>query len=204
MRWAVNGERVDLAPGGIVRDSASDFWEDGGRRGPVASLEIADPRLFDQHARLARRAGAGRRRGRPMIRGDEGGTVRQPGHGWLEIADGRTREERRADMIEDHEDIDLLLGGLADTDLSPPVMKGAVRLWLTEHLPDARTFDRPGGLLVARGRKRRLLLLGERTCTVRVAYSADPESGEDLGVGEVLEVLEYADLRLFDRLPGLL
>jgi hypothetical protein len=37
-----------------------------------------------------------------------------------------------------------------------------------------------------------------------VAHSADPESGKDLGVGEVLDVLKYADLRLFDRLPGLL
>jgi hypothetical protein len=102
------------------------------------------------------------------------------------------------------EDVEMLLGGLDDTDLSLPVMKGAMRLWLAEHLPDARACDRPGGLLVARGRKQRMLLLGQTTCTVRVAYSADPGPGADLGVGRVLGVLEYADPRLFDRLPRLL
>lgn len=73
------------------------------------------------------------------------------------------------------EDVELLLGGLDDTDLSPPVLKGAMRLWL-----------------------------GQTTCTVRVAYSADPGPGADLGVGRVLGVLEYADPKLFDRLPRLL
>ena len=102
------------------------------------------------------------------------------------------------------EDVELLLGLLADEDLAPPEPKGTVRLWLAEHLPEAHVFDRPGGRLVARGGRLRMLLPGPTTCTVRVARSDHPETAEDLLVGRVLGVLEYADPRMLDRLARLL